>query len=64
MDSTEAFYLNSGSWAPRWPEDRPDLAGQVEYSFLEFTRNTNGEYRHRSLEWRDDRAELQKSLAV
>lgn len=57
MDSTEAFYLNSGSWAPRWPEDRPDLAGQVEYSFLEFTRNTNGEYRHRSLEWRDDRNE-------
>ena len=54
IGSTRCLYLNSGSWAPRWDEHRPDQTGWVEYSFLRF-RLEGGEYAHECLEWRDDR---------
>jgi UDP-2,3-diacylglucosamine pyrophosphatase LpxH len=54
IGDTHCTYLNSGSWTPRWDEHRPDLNGRVEYSFIRFDLE-NGEYRHRLLEWRDER---------
>ena len=56
IGAARCFYLNSGSWTPRWDEHRPDLNGRVEYSFIRLEL-VNGEYRHRLLEWRDDRGE-------
>lgn len=53
--SREEYYVNVGTWVPVWPEGRPDLAGQVIYTFVRFDRGADGEYRHRVLEW-DDRA--------
>jgi UDP-2,3-diacylglucosamine pyrophosphatase LpxH len=54
-DESEVFYVNSGSWAPVWVKDRPDLAGHVKYTFVLFTRGARGEYRHECMEWIDDR---------
>jgi UDP-2,3-diacylglucosamine pyrophosphatase LpxH len=56
IGQTRCFYLNSGSWTPRWDEHRPDMNGRIEYSFISLDLE-NGEYRHRMLEWRDDRGE-------
>jgi UDP-2,3-diacylglucosamine pyrophosphatase LpxH len=56
IDGVHCIYLNSGSWTPRWDEHRPDLNGRIEYSFISLDLQ-NGEYRHRMLEWRDDRGE-------
>jgi hypothetical protein len=46
------LYLNSGTWIPRWPQDRPDLAGRVIYTFVRFTR-TGDAYTHELLRWDD-----------
>lgn len=54
VDGAEVVYVNSGTWIPRWPKDRPDLIGRVYYSFLRFTGH-GGEYRHESLVWDDAR---------
>jgi hypothetical protein len=45
-------YVNSGTWIPRWPDDRPDLLGQVHYTFLRFTLMADG-YTHAILRWHD-----------
>lgn len=47
----EAYYLNTGAWVPRWPADRPDLAGRTVLTFARFQRAAHGEYRHEMLEW-------------
>ncbi len=31
--SREAYYVNVGTWVPVWPAGRPDLVGQVIYTF-------------------------------
>ena len=54
VGSAEGYYLNTGTWTPNWRVSRPDLEGQVIYTFIEFTLE-GGEYRHRIQEWRDDR---------
>lgn len=54
VGTCRCFYLNSGSWTPRWEDGRPDLGGQIECSFLHFTLQENGEYAHEALEWRDE----------
>ncbi len=46
------LYLNSGTWAPLWPKERPDLIGRALYSFIRFTLGP-GEYSHESLLWDD-----------
>jgi hypothetical protein len=56
-------YLNSGSWAPRWDDNRPDLTGRVEYSFLRFTLD-RAEYRPEVLEWRDERGQPVPALIL
>jgi hypothetical protein len=53
-------YVNSGTWAPSWRDKRSNLRVGTEFSFLRFEwkprKGTDrGEYRHRSLVWRDDR---------
>ena len=53
-DGTETFYANSGTWIPLWPINRPDLRGNVIYSYLEYRLGTDGEYGHRSLVWDDE----------
>jgi len=55
LGSATTLYLNTGTWIPIWPEDRPDLAGQVLFPFVHFRRETSQEYRHEYAEWRDDR---------
>ncbi|MGH7537385.1 MAG: hypothetical protein ACREMF_02010 [Gemmatimonadales bacterium] len=47
------LYLNSGTWTPLWPSDRPDLIGRVFHSFLRFQWD-NGEYVHETLVWDDE----------
>ncbi len=56
IQRAEAVYLISGSWAPTWREERPDLAGKTIYSFIRFELE-DGEYTHRCMEWPDDRGE-------
>ncbi len=53
--SREEYYVNVGTWVPVWPEGRPDLVGRVIYTFVRFDKGSDGEYRHRALEW-DDQA--------
>jgi hypothetical protein len=48
------YYINCGSWAPSWREERPDLTGKTIYSFVLFDL-IDGHYKHKCLEWRDDR---------
>jgi len=51
-------YLNSGTWAPNWRDKRSNLRVGTEFSFLRFDWKPKlGEYRHRSLVWRDDRGD-------
>ena len=57
------LYLNTGTWIPIWPDDRPDLAGQVLFPFVRF-RLTSQEYRHEYAEWRDDRGEPAESYIL
>ena len=54
INGSKVLYLNTGSWIPVWPEDRPDLDGQVLYPFVHF-KLQGGEYRHCYFEWKDDR---------
>ncbi len=46
------LYLNTGTWVPRWPKDRPDLIGRVLLTFVRFTRYDNS-YAHEILRWDD-----------
>lgn len=46
------LYLNTGTWIPRWPKDRPDLIGRVLLTFARFTRYDNS-YAHEMLRWDD-----------
>lgn len=54
---SEAICVISGTWIPHWPLLRPDMRGHVDYSYLEFRLEENGEYRHRSLRWDDEAGE-------
>ncbi len=51
-DIERTLYVNSGTWAPLWPRDRPDLIGRTLYSFIRFERR-DGEYAHEQLVWDD-----------
>ncbi len=51
----KVLYLNTGTWTPVWPDDRPDLDGQVLFPFVCFHKDGTGEYHHAYCEWRDDR---------
>ncbi|HET8890311.1 MAG TPA: hypothetical protein VFQ41_15525 [Candidatus Angelobacter sp.] len=55
LNGGTTLYLNTGTWIPVWPDDRPDLAGQVLFPFVRFTRKASQEYSHDYVEWRDDR---------
>jgi len=46
------LYLNTGTWIPRWPKDRPDLLGRLLLTFVRFTRYDNS-YAHEMLRWDD-----------
>ena len=64
LGGATTLYLNTGTWIPIWPEDRPDLAGQVLFPFVHFRRETSQEYRHEYAEWRDDRGEPAESYIL
>lgn len=64
LDSGATLYLNTGTWIPVWPDDRPDLAGQVLFPFVRFRRQASQEYCHEYLEWRDDRGEPAESYIL
>ncbi|HEY2114665.1 MAG TPA: hypothetical protein VGJ51_06225 [Candidatus Angelobacter sp.] len=64
LGGAATLYLNTGTWIPIWPEDRPDLEGQVLFPFVHFRRETSQEYRHEYAEWRDDRNEPAESYIL
>lgn len=64
LDGATTLYLNTGAWIPVWPDDRPDLDGQVLFPFVHFRRITPQEYCHEYLEWRDDRGEPAESYIL
>jgi len=64
LDGATTLYLNTGTWIPIWPDDRPDLAGQVLFPFVHFRLETSQEYRHEYAEWRDDRGEPAESYIL
>ena len=64
LGGAKTLYLNTGTWIPIWPEDRPDLAGQVLFPFVHFRLGTSQEYRHEYAEWRDDRGEPAESYIL
>jgi UDP-2,3-diacylglucosamine pyrophosphatase LpxH len=55
IGDAKVLYLNTGTWTPIWPADRPDLEGQILFPFLRFRKAGPQEYEHEYLEWRDDR---------
>jgi hypothetical protein len=64
LGGATTLYLNTGTWIPIWPDDRPDLAGQVLFPFVHFRRESSNEYRHEYAEWRDDRGEPAESYIL
>jgi len=64
LDGATTLYLNTGTWIPIWPDDRPDLAGQVLFPFVHFRLETSREYHHEYEEWRDDRGEPAESYIL
>jgi hypothetical protein len=64
INGAKVLYLNTGTWIPVWPDDRPDLDGQVLFPFVFFRRAPDGEYHHQYLEWRDDRGEPAESYIL
>ena len=62
-EGVEAFYLNTGTWIPVWPDARKDLTGRIVFSFARFDRTSAGGYRHELLEW-DDQAVEARSARV
>ncbi len=64
VSGATTLYLNTGTWIPIWPDDRPDLAGQVLFPFVHFRLETSNEYRHEYAEWRDDRGEPAESYIL
>jgi UDP-2,3-diacylglucosamine pyrophosphatase LpxH len=64
LGGATTLYLNTGTWIPVWPEDRPDLDGQVLYPFVHFSRDEARGYSHEYLEWRDDRGEPAESYIL
>jgi UDP-2,3-diacylglucosamine pyrophosphatase LpxH len=54
VNGAKVLYMNTGAWIPVWPEDRPDLDGQVLLPYIRFQKDGD-EYHHEYREWRDDR---------
>ncbi len=54
LNGAKVLYLNTGAWIPVWPDDRPDLDGQVLLPYVHF-RKQGDEYDCRYLEWKNDR---------
>jgi hypothetical protein len=50
LGGSDVWYVNTGTWAPRWEEDRPDLMGRIVHSLVRF-RAVGAEYRHECIEW-------------
>lgn len=63
LDSAKVLYLNTGTWIPVWPNNRPDLDGQVLFPFIHF-RRAGQHYSHEYLEWRDDRGKPAESYIL
>lgn len=63
LDGAKVLYLNTGTWIPIWPDDRPDLDGQVLFPFVHFQAGPQG-YSHQYLEWRDDRGKPSESYIL
>jgi UDP-2,3-diacylglucosamine pyrophosphatase LpxH len=64
LGAARVLYLNTGTWIPVWPDDRPDLDGQVLFPFVHFRRVAPQEYLHEYLEWRDDRGKPAESYIL
>jgi UDP-2,3-diacylglucosamine pyrophosphatase LpxH len=64
LHGAKVLYLNTGTWIPVWPDDRPDLGGQVLFPFVHFRRVKLHEYEHEYMEWRDDRGKPAESYIL
>lgn len=54
----EFYYLNTGTWVPLWPKDRPDLIGRTLHPVVMFHLDARGLYVHALHEWDDSRGDL------
>ncbi len=54
ITGSEVLYINTGTWAPLWRADRPDLTGRILHPVVEFSRTGKDGYRFRFLEWLAD----------
>jgi metallophosphoesterase superfamily enzyme len=61
IEGSEVVYLNTGTWAPLWLADRPDLKGKVLHPVIEFRWTDSQGYRHRYLEWLADACRSRES---
>lgn len=50
LKGAHVLYINSGTWTPRWEEERPDLLGRVGCTYIRLTPDA-GEYVHELLDW-------------
>ncbi|MBZ5508328.1 MAG: hypothetical protein LAO78_22945 [Acidobacteriia bacterium] len=64
LEGARVLYLNTGTWIPVWPDDRPDLDGQVLFPFVHFRHVGPQGYSHQYLEWRDDRGKPSESYIL
>src|SRR6266700_1322390 len=63
LNGARVLYMNTGAWIPVWPQDRPDMDGQVLLPYIHFQKDGD-EYRHKYQEWRDDRGEPAESYIM
>ncbi|MGO9949692.1 MAG: hypothetical protein ACLPWG_22965 [Steroidobacteraceae bacterium] len=64
IDGMPTLYLNSGTWTPLWPADRPDMAGHILHPVLKFIRGVDGMFRHRYAEWHDDAGAFRDPMII
>lgn len=55
LGTSRVMYVNTGTWAPLWPRDRPDLVGRILHPFARFTKDAGGGYTHEVCQWSDGR---------
>lgn len=61
--SGRTIYINTGTWIPLWPKERPDLIGRVLLTFVRFQRY-DGAYSHEMLRWDDSAGAVREATIV
>ena len=64
LSGATTLYLNTGTWIPIWPDDRPESGRTVAFPFMHFRLESSNENCHEYAEWRDDRGEPAESYIL